>query len=112
MFIATVLGSVVSTIKHSAYDGTKLMVVKPVDPDGSSNEPDVLAVDTVGAGEGETVLVLRQGAAAAQVLGVDLPPVRSVIVGIVDTVSMTGTVSMHDTVDTTGTIDTVDTPSV
>ena len=100
MFIATVLGSVVSTIKHSAYDGTKLMVVKPVDPDGSSNAPDVLAVDTVGAGEGETVLVLRQGAAAAQVLGVDLPPVRSVIVGIVDTVSM------HDSIDT------VDTPPV
>jgi ethanolamine utilization protein EutN len=99
MFIATVLGSVVSTVKHPAFNGTKLMVVKPVNPDGSSTEPDVLAVDTVGAGAGETVLVLRQGAAAAQVLGVDLPPVRSVIVGIVDTVDITGTVDPTDTVD-------------
>ena len=84
MFIVTILGSVVSTVKHSAYGGTKLMVVRPVNPDGSSSEPEMLAVDTVGAGAGETVLVLRQGAAAAQVLKVDLPPVRSVIVGIID----------------------------
>jgi microcompartment protein CcmK/EutM len=44
----------------------------------------------VGAGNGETVLVLRQGAAAAQVLDVDQPPIRSVIVGIVDKVDAPG----------------------
>lgn len=86
MFLATVLGSVVSTVKHPAYAGTKLMVIQPIEPDGGASDPEMLAVDTVGAGAGETVLVLRQGAAAAQVLGVDLPPVRSVIVGIVDRV--------------------------
>ena len=68
MFLAHVIGSVVSTVKHASYDGTKLMVVQPVRPDGAPDGPSAVAVDTVGAGAGETVLVLRQGAAAAQVL--------------------------------------------
>lgn len=86
MFLASVLGSIVSTVKHSAFDQTKLMVVQPIRPDNRVDGSSVLAVDTVGAGPGETVLVLRQGIAAAQVLGVDRPPIRSVIVGIVDRV--------------------------
>ena len=84
MFLAQVLGSVVSTVKHQAYNGTKLMIVQPVTPQGTATEDSLLAVDTVGAGPGETVLVLRQGVAAAQVLGIDRPPIRSVIVGIID----------------------------
>ena len=86
MILARVLGSVVSTLKHPAYDDAKLMVVQPVQPDGNDGGDTLLAIDTVGAGAGETVLVLRQGVAAAQVLGVDRPPIRSVIVGIVDQV--------------------------
>ena len=86
MYVARVIGSVVSTVKHPAYDRTKLMVVQPTDPDGRPDGDTTLAVDTVGAGPGETVLVLRQGAAAAQVLGVEEPPIRSIIVGIVDQV--------------------------
>tara|TARA_Y100001001_G_C7718319_1_gene206061 strand:+ start:180 stop:452 length:273 start_codon:yes stop_codon:yes gene_type:complete len=87
MFLAQVLGSVVSTVKHQAYNGTKLMIVQPVTPQGTATEDSLLAVDTVGAGPGETVLVLRQGVAAAQILGIDRPPIRSVIVGIVDPVA-------------------------
>ena len=60
------------------------MVIQPIHPDGSNDGGSLLAVDTAGAGPGETVLVLRQGAAAAQVLDVKLPPIRSLIVGIVD----------------------------
>ena len=86
MFLASVLGSIVSTVKHPAFDRTKLMVVQPIHPDRRAEGSSMLAVDTVGAGPGETVLVLRQGVAAAQVLGVDRPPIRSVIVGIVDRV--------------------------
>ena len=86
MILARVLGSVVSTLKHPAYAAAKLMVVQPVHPDGNAGGDTLLAIDTVGAGAGETVLVLRQGVAAAQVLGVDRPPIRSVIVGIVDQV--------------------------
>ncbi|MDE2888021.1 MAG: EutN/CcmL family microcompartment protein [Gemmatimonadota bacterium] len=86
MILARVIGSVVSTLKHPAYDAAKLMLVQPVRPDGSEVDDTLLAVDAAGAGAGETVLVLRQGIAAAQVLGVDRPPIRSVIVGIVDQV--------------------------
>ncbi len=88
MFLARVIGSVVSTVKHASYDGTKLMVVQPIRPKGAPDGPSAVAVDTVGAGPGETVLVLRQGAAAAQVLNVEPPPIRSVIVGIVDRVDI------------------------
>jgi ethanolamine utilization protein EutN len=84
MFLARVLGSVVSTIKHPDYKNTKLMVVQPLTPDGQNDGPSALAMDSVGVGTGETVLVLRQGAAAALVLNVKLPAVRSVIVGVVD----------------------------
>ena len=86
MILARVLGSVVSTLKHPAYQAAKLMVVQPVQPDGGDGGDTLLAVDAAGAGAGETVLILRQGVAAAQVLGVDRPPIRSVIVGIVDQV--------------------------
>jgi microcompartment protein CcmK/EutM len=65
------------------------MVVQPIQADGRPDGSSMLAVDAAGAGTGETVLVLRQGAAAAQVLGVDLPPIRSIIVGIVDRVDTT-----------------------
>ena len=88
MFLAHVLGSVVSTIKHAAYDATRLMVVQPVHPNGDPDGSSMLAVDCIGSGVGETVLVLRQGEAAARFLGVDSPPIRSVIVGIVDRVEL------------------------
>ena len=88
MFLARVIGTVTSTIKHEAYQGTKLMLVQPISPEGEDVDDSLLAVDTVGAGVGEKVIVLRQGVAAAQVLGIDRPPIRSVIVGIVDEVHL------------------------
>ena len=89
MFLARVAGTVTSTIKHEAYNGTKLMLVQPISPDGSDTGDSLLAVDTVGAGVGEKVIVLRQGVAAAQVLNIDRPPIRSVIAGIIDEVQFT-----------------------
>lgn len=95
MFLARVLGSIVSTIKHPDYNNTKLMVVQPITPTGEDDGPSAVAVDSVGAGKGETVLVLRQGAAAALVLNVKLPAVRSVIVGVVDHIDITSQKSEH-----------------
>ncbi len=89
MFLARVLGSIVSTVKHSDYNRTKLMIVQPITPNGEEDGPSAVAVDSVGVGKGETVLVLRQGAAAALVLNVKLPAVRSVIVGVVDHIDIT-----------------------
>jgi microcompartment protein CcmK/EutM len=91
MFLARIVGTVTSTIKHEAYAGTKLMLVQPISPDGEDIDDSLLAVDTVGAGVGEKVIVLRQGVAAAQVLGIDRPPIRSVIAGIVDDVHLAST---------------------
>lgn len=89
MFLARVLGSIVSTIKHPDYNSTKLMIVQPITPDGENDGASAVAVDSVGVGKGETVLVLRLGAAAALVLNVTLPAVRSVIVGVVDHIEIT-----------------------
>ena len=88
MFLARVIGTVTSTVKHEAYQGTILMLVQPISPKGDDVDESLLAVDTVGAGAGEKVIVLRQGVAAAQVLGLDRPPIRSVIAGIVDRVHL------------------------
>ena len=88
MFLARVLGSIVSTIKHPAYHATRLMVVQPIRPNGEPDGSSMLAVDCIGSGKGETVLVLRQGAAAERFLNIDSPPIRSVIVGIVDEVEL------------------------
>ncbi len=88
MFLAHVLGSIVSTIKHPAYDATRLMVVQPIHPHGGPDGSSMLAVDCIGSGAGETVLVLTQGEAAARFLGVDSPPIRAVIVGIVDNIEL------------------------
>ena len=88
MILTKVIGSVVSTIKHDAYDRTKLMIVQPLGLDLQPEGDPTLAIDTVGAGEGETVLVVREGAAAKQILGKEVAPVRSLIVGIIDSVDL------------------------
>ena len=67
------------------------MLVQPISPEGKDFGDSLVAVDTVGAGVGEKVIVLRQGVAAAQVLGIDRPPIRSVIAGIVDEVHLAST---------------------
>ncbi len=84
MVLGRVVGNVVSTIKHASYDDTKIMLVQPTDADGNPNGSVIVSIDAVGAGSGERVLVLRQGIAAGQVLGVERPPIRSVIAAIVD----------------------------
>ena len=84
MIIARVIGNMVSTIKHEAYHATKLMIVQPVGLDLRAKGEPMIAVDTVGAGEGETVLLIQEGQSAKEILGVEAAPVRALIVGIVD----------------------------
>jgi microcompartment protein CcmK/EutM len=88
MILCKVLGPVVSTEKHPAFAGLKLLVVQPVDEEGAHVGKSFLAVDrAVQAGEGDTVLVLREGTGIRQLFGVPLAgklPIRSCIVGIVD----------------------------
>ena len=87
MIPGRVVGTITSTINHPFYDGRKLMVVERTAPDGTELSDYLIAVDTVGAGAGERVLVLDEGNGARQVFGSTDAPVRSVIVGIIDAVT-------------------------
>ena len=89
MILGRVTGTVVSTVQHEFYQGRKQLIVRAVLPDGSfDGEKYVIAVDQVGAGVGQTVLVKDEGTSARQMLELDkFGPVRSVIIGIVDEVT-------------------------
>ncbi len=85
MVIGRVVGNVVATVKHALYHGSKLLLVQPMSSDRKTPMGNtMLAVDTVGAGTGELVLVATEGKAAAEIMAVPKGPVRSIIVGIVD----------------------------
>ena len=86
MTLARVVGTVTSTIKHPAYNGRALMVLQCIDANGNDTGDEILAIDTVQAGVGDTVLALREGSGVRQILKGSAPPIRSLIVGIVDQV--------------------------
>lgn len=95
MFLGKVIGSVVSTKKDASMRGRKLLLLRPmlVDPDDPSRfKPGgntIVAIDTLGAGEGELVM-FAQGSSARQADGLKEMPVDAAIVGLVDTVSVLG----------------------
>jgi ethanolamine utilization protein EutN len=82
MFVGKIIGTVVATRKSEALIGNKLMVVKPVET-FSGQDFSLIAVDTVGAGIGETVLVVT-GSSARLAVAAANAPVDAAIVGIVD----------------------------
>jgi ethanolamine utilization protein EutN len=84
MILARVVGTVVATQKHASYTGSKLLVVQPLDIDGADHGDEIIAVDSVGAGAGETVLVVQEGRSTSLAMGTDLAPANAAIVGIVD----------------------------
>ena len=88
MQIARVVGTVVSTQKHRKFEGAKLLLVQPLNLDDSPRGAALLAVDGVGAGVHEKVLVVLEGRAAGEALGRKAAPVDAAIVGIVDTISL------------------------
>ena len=86
MIYARVAGRITSTIHHPDFHGRTLLVCDKLGPDGAPSGGYLIAVDTVGADAGQTVLILDEGNGARQILGVKDMPVRSVIVGVVDEV--------------------------
>lgn len=88
MIIARVVGTVVAPIKHPAYAGRKLMLVRPLHLANEKPEDDFIAVDAAQAGVGDTVLVCQEGNSTRQVLGTPNAPIRSSIVGIIDSISL------------------------
>ena len=81
--IARVVGTVVSTQKNRKLEGAKLLLVQPLTLDGQPRGTAVLAIDSVGAGVGETVLVVIEGRAAGDALGRKAAAVDAAIIGIV-----------------------------
>ena len=88
MFIARVIGEVVSTIEHHTLRDKKLLVVERLTEKGEPTGNSQLAVDSVDAGEGDTVLVLDEGGSAGLVTKLDNPPIRTVIVGVIDSIDI------------------------
>jgi len=86
MILGRVIGDITSTINHPFYDAKKIFLVERTDPSGTGLPGYLVAIDTVGAGPGQRVLVLDEGTGARQIVISKDAPVRSLIVGIVDAV--------------------------
>jgi microcompartment protein CcmK/EutM len=86
--LARVVGTVVATQKHRKFEGAKLLLVQPITLEDAPRGTALLAVDAVGAGVGEKVLVVIEGRAAAEAVGRKGTPVDAAIVGIVDRVDL------------------------
>lgn len=90
MQIAKVVGTLVATQKNKKFEGAKLLLVQPIDPDDTPRGNPVLAVDGVGAGVHEKVLIVLEGRAAGEALGKKAAPVDAAIVGIIDQIEFNG----------------------
>ena len=98
MFIAEVVGNVWGTRKHRSLCDKRLLLVRPIDPRTEKPLGDaVMAVEYgTGAGPGSIVLVLDEGGSARSVLDDEAAPIRTVIVGVVDSVTSDGKVKKYD----------------
>ena len=84
MFLARIIKTVTSTVKHRAYEGRIVYVIQPVMPDGNQWGPEVVAVDYVGSGIGDTVVCGGAPGVAKNVFNLDRAPIRTLIMAIVD----------------------------
>ena len=81
---AKVIGSITATVKHSSMQGAKMLLVQPQLVEGQADGDPIIAVDGVGSGMGETVLITSDGRHSRNILQTDATPVRWTIIGIVD----------------------------
>ncbi len=87
MILARVVGNVVATQKDHRYEGGRIMVVRPINPDGSDAGDELLALDAVDSGVGDMVVVVREGwSASTTSTGSPGAAIDSAIIGVVDTV--------------------------
>jgi ethanolamine utilization protein EutN len=88
MQIGMVAGTLVATQKHGKLEGAKLLIVQPLGLDDQPRGAAVLAIDSVGAGVGEKVLIVIEGRAAGDALRRKAAPVDAAIIGIIDEVTL------------------------
>ncbi|HWQ33424.1 MAG TPA: EutN/CcmL family microcompartment protein [Blastocatellia bacterium] len=85
MLLARVIGNVVATWKNQRYGTARIMLVQPINPDGTSRGSTLLALDSVDAGEGDVVIVVQEGwSASTASTGEPGAAIDTAIVGVVD----------------------------
>ena len=85
MQVGLVVGTATSTVKHATMNGQKLLIVQPLMADGKTPDSDPqIAVDAVGAGVGERVMISSDGKYMREILKTDATPVRWSVIGICD----------------------------
>ncbi len=84
MLLAVVEGSAVTTTKHPSMKGWKVLVVQPLDLAGAADGDPLLAIDSLGAGHGDKILISNDGKGARELVGNENSPVRWTVIGIVD----------------------------
>jgi len=90
MFLADVIGTVVSPVQHPVLEGERLLLLRPLTPDGTPRGIARIAIDKSQAGEGDRVLAIDEGNSGRQMLGAPEGPVKTVVVGVVDYVELGG----------------------
>lgn len=88
MILGHVVGNIVATQKHAKFHGSTLLLVQPMALDGTADGDEILAVDSVGAGPGETVLVVVEGRSTSQAMRAVMAPANAAIIGIVDRIDL------------------------
>jgi microcompartment protein CcmK/EutM len=88
MLIAQVVGELVATQKHPSHEGRKLLLVQPLNLDGSSRGDAVVALDAVDAGVGDRVLLATEGFSAMTAVGRPQSPIDMAVIGFIDQIEI------------------------
>ena len=88
MLIGRVIGDIVATRKHPSHEGLKLLLVQPLDLDGSDRGAAVVAVDSADAGVGDRVLLATEGYSAMTTVNRPLSPTEMAVIGVIDEVDL------------------------
>ena len=88
MLIARVVGEMVATQKHPSHEGRSLLLVQPLNLDGSHRGDAVVAMDAIGAGIGDRVLLATDGYAAMSAVGRMQSPIDMAVIGFIDRVDV------------------------
>ena len=88
MYFAKVIGNMVSVIKHESYTSKKMLIIKKLDLDMRPIGTAIMALDYIGAGEGDIVLVSRTPGLAQEVFGIKNAPICELIIAVVDNVNI------------------------
>lgn len=88
MLIGRVIGEVVATEKHASHQGSKALLVQPLNLDGSDRGDAVVALDSVDAGVGDRVLLIIEGYSAMTAVGRPNSPIDMAVIGVIDCIDL------------------------